>query len=359
MNRTLKQGGVGLVLSFALGMIVAAVAWAGQVRDPENDQWFCEKSGFSTCWFAKGNPCPDAGGSHPSTGSQQSVCGWVADSCGCQEAYKEVPDATATPTHTPTPTQAPAPPPPGDGDGGGDAPPTTPPTASTPAVPVQRQPTQIQDGCYTSLEELLVAITWEEGRRAVIWAVEEGILEISEGNPFCPDGLLWPDELARYVLALPKYRDEVPLRESLDHFLDVSDPMIDLYKSLGFYPDEAKRPEPRFLLCSSYLPYRHFCPKGAVTQNPVDREEYFTVAWWTVVGPNTAPPPVIEEFLERYPDMRAYLDSAPYMAAAVDELGYFEGIGPSRFCPRTTNVLDCNMRLLPALVGLYRGHADS
>jgi hypothetical protein len=77
---------------------VVAVAWAGftgpnrnttkTVRDPDGDQWFCKKSGYSTCWFATGNPCPDAGGSHPSVSAQQAVCGWQADSCGCKEANR-------------------------------------------------------------------------------------------------------------------------------------------------------------------------------------------------------------------------------------------------------------------------------
>ena len=81
-------------------MVVVAAAWAGftgpnrnttkTVRDPDGDQWFCKKSGYATCWFATGNPCPDEGGSHPSTGAQISVCGWPspADSCGCKESNK-------------------------------------------------------------------------------------------------------------------------------------------------------------------------------------------------------------------------------------------------------------------------------
>ncbi len=81
-------------------MTAVAVAWAGftgpnrnttkTVRDPDGDQWFCKKSGYPTCWFATGNPCPDEGGSHPSTAAQMSVCGWPspADSCGCKEANK-------------------------------------------------------------------------------------------------------------------------------------------------------------------------------------------------------------------------------------------------------------------------------
>jgi hypothetical protein len=81
-----------------LSVTAVAVAWAGftgpnrtttkTVRDPDGDQWFCKKSGYPTCWFATGNPCPDAGGSHPSTSAQMSVCGWPspADSCGCKEA---------------------------------------------------------------------------------------------------------------------------------------------------------------------------------------------------------------------------------------------------------------------------------
>lgn len=90
----------GLVLGFAASLAVAVVAWAGftgpdrtttrTVRDPDEDQWYCEKSGQATCWFAKGvNPCPSAGGSHPSITAQNSVCGWTADSCGCNEGFRE------------------------------------------------------------------------------------------------------------------------------------------------------------------------------------------------------------------------------------------------------------------------------
>lgn len=90
----------GLVLGIASSLLIAVVAWAGftgpdrtttkTVREPDEDQWFCNRSGSPTCWFAKGvNPCPSAGGSHPSKTAQQNVCGWIADSCGCNEGFSE------------------------------------------------------------------------------------------------------------------------------------------------------------------------------------------------------------------------------------------------------------------------------
>ena len=89
----------GFLVGTTVTLAVAAAAWASftgpdrtttqTVRDPDGDRWYCDKSGFSRCWFGGGNPCPDEGGSHPSTGSQIAVCGWVADDCGCNEAYKE------------------------------------------------------------------------------------------------------------------------------------------------------------------------------------------------------------------------------------------------------------------------------
>lgn len=97
----------GLCLAVLWLMIFASVfvAWAGytgpnrttteQVRDPANDYWTCIKNNpppgtSGTCVFKPGNPCTDAGGSHPSVGSQQSVCGWIADSCGCTKAYTTI-----------------------------------------------------------------------------------------------------------------------------------------------------------------------------------------------------------------------------------------------------------------------------
>jgi len=79
-------------------LALAAVAWAGftgpnrtttqSVRDPDNDQWFCDRSGRPRCWFPPGNPCPDAGGSHPSVDAQKACFGGLpADSCGCDEAF--------------------------------------------------------------------------------------------------------------------------------------------------------------------------------------------------------------------------------------------------------------------------------
>lgn len=348
---------IGKVTSLAK----AAVLWTCNPACPSG--WECEDATGQWCYtcyhgFAPsvdikgpGENCPagDIGG--PNCVVQQQKGG-----CNPKPTDEPPPGATSTPTPTPTavPTQAPPPPPPDDGD---EPPPKPPPPPPASTGPVVIQATPIPDECYTSLEEFLEAFAWEEGKRAVAFAVRVGILEISEENPFCPWDKLWPDEMAYFVLGLPKYQDEVPLRESLGFFLDAGDPVIDLYKSLGFYPDEALRPEPKFLLCNSFLPYRHFCPKGARTQNPVDREEAFTVAWWSVVGPQE-PPDTPEEFLERYPDMSRYPDSAAYVAASSQEFGYFEGIGPSRFCPRTSSLLDCDVRKVQFLVLLYRGHAD-
>ena len=85
-----------------LSVAVVAVAWAGftgpnrtstkEVRNPSKDQWYCNKSGYPTCTFATGNPCSDAGGSHPSANAQIRVCGWPSpgNSCGCDKGYKEV-----------------------------------------------------------------------------------------------------------------------------------------------------------------------------------------------------------------------------------------------------------------------------
>ena len=90
----------GLVFGGALSVALAAVVWAGftgpnrtttqQARDPDSDQWFCDKAGRPRCWFPPGNPCPDAGGSHPSVDAQKACFGGLpADSCGCDEAYTE------------------------------------------------------------------------------------------------------------------------------------------------------------------------------------------------------------------------------------------------------------------------------
>ena len=80
-------------------MAVVAVAWAGftgpsrtttkDVRNPSGDRWYCDKSGYPRGWFAPGNTCPAAGGSHPSGNAQMSAFGWPSpgDSCGCRESY--------------------------------------------------------------------------------------------------------------------------------------------------------------------------------------------------------------------------------------------------------------------------------
>jgi len=90
----------GLAFGAALTVVLAAVAWAGftgpnrtttqEVRDPDNDEWFCTKSG-QTCTFQNpANPCPDFGGSQPSQSIIKSSCGWDPPyNCGCNEAYTE------------------------------------------------------------------------------------------------------------------------------------------------------------------------------------------------------------------------------------------------------------------------------
>jgi hypothetical protein len=65
------------------------------VRDPTKDIWVCTKSNPpagspSPCFLQNpSNPCPDEGGSFPSVGQQNFWCGWQADTCGCDPAYKE------------------------------------------------------------------------------------------------------------------------------------------------------------------------------------------------------------------------------------------------------------------------------
>jgi hypothetical protein len=72
-----------------------------RVRDPINDYWICKKAGYVDCKLHHDdNPCPDAGGSHPSVQQQNYWCGWTADSCECKPAYKtettELPPATVS-----------------------------------------------------------------------------------------------------------------------------------------------------------------------------------------------------------------------------------------------------------------------
>jgi hypothetical protein len=98
------------VLGFVFSLAIAAVAWAGftgpnrtttiTVPDPDEDYWYCTKSGVPwTCEFKKhGEGGQSCDGSPPSTGSQLSACGWIADNCGCNEGYTEktvsLPEAT-------------------------------------------------------------------------------------------------------------------------------------------------------------------------------------------------------------------------------------------------------------------------
>ncbi|HEX9676299.1 MAG TPA: Ig-like domain-containing protein [Anaerolineales bacterium] len=91
----LRRTTLGLLAALLTACLAVVAAWAGftgpnrtttkEVRDYANDVWTCTRSGQS-CEFAAGKPdCRN----HPSTGSQQGVCGWVATNCGCEKAYKE------------------------------------------------------------------------------------------------------------------------------------------------------------------------------------------------------------------------------------------------------------------------------
>ena len=205
----IKRSPLILVIGLAIGFLTLAlysVASASnaerpvlkEVRDPDNDQWVCKKAGFSNCKFAKGtNPCKDAGGSHPSTGSQQNVCGWIADSCGCNKAYKTVPDNTPVPTNTPippTPTPAPAPKPP---------PPPKPdddprPAPKPPSPSVRVEPTAIPFEaleCFTVEEWERRDLHW--AHREINWALKNEVLFPQDfnddGEPkFCAKSfLIW------------------------------------------------------------------------------------------------------------------------------------------------------------------------
>lgn len=90
----------GLALGVAASLLIAVAAWAGFTgpdrtttsteHDVDGDQWYC-RQGSSTCYFAThGDGGQACSGSHPSTGAQLSVCGWIADSCGCNEGEHEV-----------------------------------------------------------------------------------------------------------------------------------------------------------------------------------------------------------------------------------------------------------------------------
>ncbi len=98
MRRILEFSPASVLASLMITFLIAGVAWAGYtgpnrtttktVRDPENDEWWCSKSGYGTCtWQNPSNPCS---GSPPSTSAQASCFPPPADKCGCDRAYKEV-----------------------------------------------------------------------------------------------------------------------------------------------------------------------------------------------------------------------------------------------------------------------------
>lgn len=291
--------------------------------------------------------------------------------CGCDESTglcepcpdpteSEDPDPTEKPNNTPVPatsvpdTPAPAPTdaqPPKDGGGDhdeGDNGQPTPGAVVTGVVATRPAATPLPDNCYRNMAELLSALPFEEDRKIFKWANEQGLVEF----PTCPYGPVYPDEAAVDIMGLPKYRELKPLPSLLGRFLDVSDPAIELFASLGFRPEQ-----PSFLLCNHFLADRHFCPKGAITQNPLDIEEGYTWSWWSKVGPGTLPPPASQDFLSRYPEMADYSDSAPYIAAFYAESGHHEREGAKRVCPRTTWYRNCDIMLMQWYESLARLHA--
>lgn len=93
--RILLIAAVSLVLVFT-----GRVVWAEYIgpnrtttiveRDPSGDYWTCVKENEQNCILSNpDNPCPDAGGNHPSVEQQEYWCGWLADYCGCTEHYSE------------------------------------------------------------------------------------------------------------------------------------------------------------------------------------------------------------------------------------------------------------------------------
>jgi hypothetical protein len=95
-----------LILAVLASLLLVSVAWAAYtgpnrtikktVRNPDKDRWVCTKKDppppyLDTCVFQNpDNPCPDYGGHHPSVEFQLLYCGWIADTCRCEEAYKTI-----------------------------------------------------------------------------------------------------------------------------------------------------------------------------------------------------------------------------------------------------------------------------
>jgi hypothetical protein len=95
-----------LTLTALTSLLLVSVAWAAYpgpnrtvkktVRNPDKDRWICTKEDppppyLDTCIFQNpDNPCPDYGGHHPSVEFQLLYCGWIADTCRCEEAYKTI-----------------------------------------------------------------------------------------------------------------------------------------------------------------------------------------------------------------------------------------------------------------------------
>jgi hypothetical protein len=95
-----------LTLTALTSFLLVSAAWAAYtgpnrtikktVRNPDNDRWICTKEDppppyLDTCIFQNpDNPCPDYGGHHPSVEFQLLYCGWIADTCRCEEAYKTI-----------------------------------------------------------------------------------------------------------------------------------------------------------------------------------------------------------------------------------------------------------------------------
>ena len=340
-------------LSFVLALLIAATAQAPaqaqeQVRDKDNDVWTCTRQGAS-CEFGAGRPNCDS--SQPSQESQLRVCGWVASNCGCEKAYKDkpAPAATTVPatevsqSNSPTPVEAPPPPDNGgghdrgdDNDNGGDRATSVPPAG--PVVIVTRAPTPPPYPCYDSWEELQKGLYWPIELKFFLWAEDNKLIEY----PVCPDGPVYPDEAALDILALPAFANQVPYTTAVGgFFFDILVPellrKIELYKALGFVVEE-----PTFLLCN--VNWHWFCPKGSPSENPLDIEEGYTLAWWSKVGPGRIPLLVPESFFEKYPKMRDY-PSSPYIAEFYKVVNFDDREGPQYPCPQTTPYRNCDIRL--------------
>jgi len=261
-----------------------------------------------------------------------------------------VPDTPVPPTsvpNTPAPSAKPK-----DDNGDGDKDDSPPVVVIGTAAVVTRQPTPViseTEFCYQTLEELLSALNFDEDKQIFLWVDKMGLLE----SPVCPYGKVFSDDVVPDILTLPEFNEYSPLPSSLGTFFDVANPdlarKLELFKTLGFLPDKQT-----FLLCNTYLPFRHICPRGSTTQKPLDIEKAYTWAWWSKFGPGTIPPPVTAEFLRQYPEMVNYPDSAPFIQAFFEAAKHFDREGPQKVCPRTLPWRNCDIMLIQWYEALYR-----